>query len=132
MRIARSLVLVSAALFGAIGVGYLLAPGLMLSIVGIPSAPTEDFLMRTEGVALITGGGLLLGARNGSRSQLRIVLVALGGYYVLGSLVDIAAFAQGVVGSASVPSAVIRIAVAAACLVSVARVSREATAGDPG
>lgn len=125
MKIARGLILASAGLFCAIGLGYLLAPGLMLSIVGIPSAPTEDFLMRTEGVALITGGGLLFAARNGSPSEVRVVLFVLGVYYVLGSLVDVVAFAQGVVGTASVPSAAIRIVVGAVCLLLAARASGE-------
>jgi len=41
----------------------------------------------------------------------------LAGYYVLSSLVDLLAFAHGTVGPASVPSAAIRIAVGAICLV---------------
>ena len=38
-------------------------------------------------------------------------------YYVVGSLVDLAAFNNNIVGTASVPSAVIRIAVGVLCAV---------------
>jgi hypothetical protein len=42
-------------------------------------------------------------------------------YYILGSLVDLAAFAQGVVGMASVPSAAARIILGGVCLFAAAR-----------
>lgn len=115
MTLSRGLLIFSAGAFGAIGVAYLVAPGAMLAVVGIASEPTKDFLMRTEGVALLTGAGLLWAVRDGAPSQLRLVLLVLAGYFVLGSLVDLAAFSQGIVGAAAVPSAVIRIAVGVVC-----------------
>lgn len=61
----------------------------MLSIVGIGAAPTTDFLMRTEGVALLTGAGLLWAVRTGTSPQPRIALASLAAYYIVGSLVDL-------------------------------------------
>ena len=54
------------------------------------------------------------------------MLFTLGLYYILGSLVDMAAFTQGVVGVASVPSAGVRIVVGAICLLVAARLTRQA------
>ncbi len=59
MTLARALVLVSIVAFAMTGIGYLVAPGAMLSVVGIGGTPTETFLIRTEGVALIAAAGLL-------------------------------------------------------------------------
>jgi hypothetical protein len=42
-------------------------------------------------------------------------LLSLAGYDVVGSLVDLAAFNDNIVGPASLPSAVIRIAVGVVC-----------------
>jgi hypothetical protein len=126
VKVARALVLISGALFGLIGVGYLVAPGFMLSIVGIPSAPTVDFLMRTEGVALLTAGSLLFAAGNAGLAHVRFALLVLGGYYVLGSVVDLAAFGQGIVGLAAVPSAIVRVLVGGICLLAAARARDEA------
>jgi len=54
-------------------------------------------------------------------------LVGLGIYYILGSLVDLVAFAQGLVGAASAPSAAVRILAGVVCFVAVANVPRGAT-----
>jgi hypothetical protein len=65
--------------------------------------------------------------RHGRPGQVRLVLLGLAFYYVVGSLVDVAAFAQGVVGLASLPSAVIRIALGIVCAwAAVARVESRA------
>ena len=100
----------------------------MLAVVGIGSAATTDFLMRTEGVALLTGAGFLWAVRDGRPDQLRFALAALAGYYVLGSIVDLHAFAQDIVGPASVPSAVVRIALGVVCAVVAVRVTQESGA----
>jgi hypothetical protein len=105
----------SAVLFAVISFGYLLAPSAMLSIVSIDRGPTAEFLMRTEGVALLTAAGFLWAVRAGASRQRQVVLLSLAGYYVVGSLVDMAAFNDNIVGPASVPSAVIRIAVGVLC-----------------
>lgn len=117
MTLATGLIRLSAVLFAGIGLGYLVAPSAMLSIVGITAAPRTDFLMRTEGVALLTGAGFLWAVRAGTSSQRQVALVSLAAYYVVGSLVDLAAFNDNIVGAASVPSAVIRIAVGLLCAV---------------
>jgi len=54
---------------------------------------------------------------------MRVALLSLAAYFILGSLVDLVAYAQGVVGVASVPSAAVRIALGGACLFAVARLS---------
>lgn len=112
-----ALIRLSAVVFAAIGIGYLVAPSAMLSIVGIDADPRAAFLMRTEGVALLAGAGFLWAVRAGSGRQRQVALASLAAYYVVGSLVDLAAFDDGVVGPASVPSAVIRIAVGLVCAV---------------
>lgn len=117
MTLSTALIRVSAILFAVIGLGYLVAPSAMLSIVGVDAEPTSDFLMRTEGVALLTGAGFLWAIRAGTSQQRQVALVSLAGYYMVGSLVDLAAFNDKIVGAASVPSAVIRIAVGILCAV---------------
>lgn len=129
MTLSTGLIRVSAVTFAVIGLGYLVAPSAMLSIVGIGAAPATDFLMRTEGVALLTGAGFLWAVREGTGGQRRVVLASLAAYYVVGSLVDLAAFSDNIVGAASVPSAVIRIAVGVLCAVAAWR-ERTSQRGD--
>ena len=117
MTLSTGLIRASAVIFAVIGLGYLVVPSAMLSIVGISTVPTTDFLMRTEGVALLTGAGFLWAVREGTGDQRRVALASLAAYYVVGSLVDLAAFNGNIVGAAAVPSAVIRIAVGVLCAV---------------
>ena len=117
----RVLLTVSAAAFTLVGLGYLAAPGAMLSVVGILSSPTNDHLMRTEGVALLTGAALIWVARDTAGPGLRVALGALAFYFVIGSVVDLLAWSSGIVGSAAVPSAAIRIALGGLCLIAAAR-----------
>jgi hypothetical protein len=124
MKPARLLLLLSAVVFAVTAIGYIVVPGLMLSVVGVASNDTADFLIRTEGVALLAGALLLWAARSGPPRLIRIVLAGLGVYYVLGSLPDLAAFTGGLVGAASVPSAAVRIALGVVCLVAVGVTSR--------
>jgi hypothetical protein len=109
------------------GLAYLLVPALALSVVGTPSAPTGEFLLRTEGVALLCGAGVLWATSDARPSGMRLALVSLAAYCVFGSAVDLASFAQGVVGPASVPSAAARIALGGACLLAAARLPRAST-----
>ena len=125
MRLATGLIRASALIFAAVGLGYLLLPAAMLSIVGIGSSATAEFLMRTEGVALLTGAGCLWAVRDGRPDQLRLAIAALAGYYIVGSIVDLQAFTQDIVGSASVPSAVVRIALGAVCAVTALRIQTQ-------
>lgn len=127
MRLASLLLRLSSVVFAVTGLAYLLVPGLALSVVGVPPAQTSDFLLRTEGVALLCGAGVLWATSDARPRGMRLALVSLAVYYVLGSAVDLAAFAQGVVGPASVPSAVVRIVLGAACILTAARLTREAT-----
>ena len=106
----------SAMVLAGSGIAYLAVPSLALGIVEIESSPDSEFLLRTEGVALLFGAALVWGLLIGDARARRVGLVALAGYYTLSSLLDLTAFAQGIVGLASVPSAAIRIAVGAICL----------------
>jgi hypothetical protein len=114
--IARGLLVLSALVFLATGLAYLAVPGVALGIVGLESSPTSEFLLRTEGVPLLFGAALLWAIRAGGHRLVRIALRALAGYYIVSSAIDLAAFGEAVVGPASVPSAVVRIAIGVACL----------------
>src|SRR5215203_1536189 len=111
MRLARGLLGLSAAVFAVTGIAYLFVPDVALAVVGIESGATTDFLLRTEGVALLTAAAFLLTIAMRPTSFTWLALAALGGYYVVGSLLDLRAFADGV-GPASVPSAAVRIGLA--------------------
>ena len=129
VRLPSALMLVSTVAFAVTGLAYLVAPGLALSVVGVSSAATSDFLLRTEGVALLCGAGVLWAARDARPSGMRVALLSLAVYYILGSVVDLAAFAQGIVGVASVPSAVVRTALGVLCLFATARLGRSTAVG---
>jgi hypothetical protein len=114
-------VVLSSAGFAVTRLGYLIAPGVMLSVVGVTSAATLDFMLRTEGVALLCGAGVLWAVRDASPPAMRVALLSLAVYYILGSLVDLAAYAQGIVGTASVPGAAVRIVLGVLCLFAAVR-----------
>ena len=126
MRLAFRLLRLSSVVFAVTGLAYLLVPGLALSVVGVPSAQTSDFLLRTEGIALLCGSGVLWATSDARPRGMSLALGSLAVYYVLGSAVDLVAFAQGVVGPVSVPSAVVRIVLGGACILTAARLTREA------
>jgi hypothetical protein len=100
-------------------------PGAALTVVGIDSTASSDFLLRTEGVALLTAAALLWAIRE-TRAAARVGLLALAGYYLVGSLVDLLAFYQGTVQWPSVPSAALRIGLGIACAVTAARLGPSA------
>ena len=66
---------------------------------------------------------LVWAARDVSTASAPIVLAALAAYYIVGSVVDLAAFGQGVVGVAAVPSGAGRIVIGCLCLIPAARLS---------
>jgi len=121
MTLGRALIVTSAALFMLFGLGYLIAPGVLLAVIGVTSNPTNDFLVRTEGVALLTGAGLLWAVRDGRRRHLRGALLALAVSFILGSLVDLVAFTQTIAGPAALPSGAIRIGIGVVCFLSAVR-----------
>lgn len=85
--------------------GYLLVPSTMLSIVGIEGNAQVNFLVRTLAAALLalTPGAWAVRRRDGTAGQ-RSVLIGLAAYMFIGSLVDLQAFINDVVGVAAVPS----------------------------
>lgn len=112
MKAGRTLMILAAALFALTGCGYLLVPGVMLGVVGIDSSAVTDFLIRTEGVALLAGAGLFWTLRRADPARMRTGLFILAAYCVLGSVLDLWAFSQAIVGPASVPSAIARFVLA--------------------
>jgi len=114
--VAGALISISAVAFLVVGLGYLLVPGSILSTTATAPEVATPFLMRTQGVALLTMAGLLWAARSFPPRGRRLVLASLAFDYVVGSAVDLVAFAGGIVGVASVSSAVVRIPLGLACL----------------
>jgi hypothetical protein len=125
VTLARFLILLSSALFAVTGFAYLIVPGAALTVVGIDSTAASEFLLRTEGVVLLTAAALLWAIR-ATRAAARVGLLALAGYYLVGSLVDLLAFYQGTVQWPSVPSAALRIGLGLACAVTAARLGPSA------
>ncbi len=129
MTLARTLLQLSSVVFAVVGIGYLAVPGAMLSIVGIRSDATTDFLLRTEGVAMLAAAGIIWASTHLSAAPKRLVLVSLAGYYLLGSVVDLAALWQGIVGAASMPSAGARLVLAALCIGAAVKLPRATNDG---
>ena len=122
MRLTKTLLWLAAVALVAAGIAYVTIPGAALGIVGIAASPTSEFLLRTQGVALVAAGALLALIPPARSWRTRFALLAVAGYLIVGSVVDVRAYLDGVVGAAAVPSAVIRIAAGALCvLAAVAR-----------
>ena len=128
MALTRGLIWLSAAVFAITGMAYVFAPGVALSIVGIDGTATTSFLLRTEGVLFLAGAGVVATVAARPTRFAWVALATLGGYYVVSSLVDLQAYSEGVVGPASIPSAAVRIALGAVCLVAAVR---ERQRGEP-
>lgn len=90
----------------------LFVPAAMLSVVGIGAEPVPSFLLRTEGVPQLALA-ILLWVAPVQGAAARAPLAAVIVFDVLSSLVDLAAHRDGLVGAASVPSSLIRLALAA-------------------
>ena len=125
VRLIKVLFTVSAIALALAGVAYLVVPNAMLGIVGIDGDPTSEFLIRTEGVALVAMAALVLFVPVDTGSRTRGALLALAGYLVVGSILDLSAFADGIVGPASVPSAAARVSVGAVCILAAATRRRQ-------
>jgi hypothetical protein len=97
-------------LLGISAAGLLFFPSAMLTLVGIPSNDQMDFLLRASGVgvaSLIPGAWAARTATSTTVS--RAVLMGLVIYMVLSSVVDIQAYTQSIVNTASIPSIGFRI-----------------------
>ncbi len=129
MRLTRTLLWLAAVALVAVGIAYVVVPGAALGIVAIEATPTTEFLLRTQGVALVAAGAFLLLIPSTRSWRTRSALLAVAGYLIAGSVVDVRAYLDGIVGSAALPSAVIRIAAGALCiLAAIARARPVATA----
>lgn len=118
---ARGLVLISVIAFAVTGALMVIVPSAMLGVVGVPSDSSSEFLIRTEGVALLFGAIVLWAARDARPPAMRLVLLGLAGYYILSATVDLAAYSEEIVGTASLPSAAVRVALGLACLLAIGR-----------
>ena len=99
--------------FGVSALTYFVAPAASLRVVGIASDPTERFLLRTLAAALLAFVVALWLAATRPSTSLRHGLVwGVVTYLVASSLVDVAAFVDGVVSGLSIPSAAVRIVLA--------------------
>lgn len=98
------------------GIAYVAVPASALAIVSITSTPTTDFLLRTEGVLFLFAAATVWTLASRDARGVRTGLLAVAGYLLVSSLVDLVAFAQQIVGSLSIPSAIVRIAVGLACI----------------
>jgi hypothetical protein len=119
--VARGLVLISVVAFAVSGALMVIVPAAMLGVVGVPSDSTSEFLLRTQGVALLFGAIVLWAVRDARPPAMRIVLLGLAGYYVLSATVDLAAYSEQLVGTTSLPSAAVRIVLGLACVVAIGR-----------
>jgi hypothetical protein len=82
----------------------------MLAVVGIVSDPQMDFLLRTSGVGVACLVPGVWALRNSTTSPLsRAVLTGLIGYLLLSSVVDLHAYTQSIVNTASIPSIAFRV-----------------------
>lgn len=108
----RLLLRLSAVTFALSGVAMLFVPAAMLSVVGIGAEPVPSFLLRTEGVPQLALA-ILLWVSPVHGAAARAPLAAIIVFNVLSSLVDLDAHRQGLVGAAAVPSALLRLALAA-------------------
>ena len=102
-------VLLTVLLLLAAAIGYLVSPAGMLSVVGIETTPTNEFLVRTLAAAFFAMIPSALSARRrGASSSERTILAGLALYMFAGSAVDAHAYLNAIVGSAAVPSVVFR------------------------
>lgn len=118
---ARGLVLISVVAFAVAGALMVIVPTAMLNVVDVPTDSNTEFLIRTEGVALLFGAVVLWAVRDARPQAMRVVLLGLAGYYILSATVDLAAYSEAIVGTASLPSAVVRIVLGLVCLVAISR-----------
>ena len=118
---ARGLVLISVVAFAVTGALMVIVPSAMLNVVDVATDSNTEFLIRTEGIALLFGAIVLWAVRDARPPAMRIVLLGLAGYYILSATVDLAAYSEEIVGTASLPSAAVRIVLGLACLVAIGR-----------
>jgi hypothetical protein len=97
-------------LLGASAIGYLFFPSAMLSVVGIISNDQMDFLVRTLAAALVALIPSAWSARKRENAALfQSVIFGIALYMFLSSAVDLHAFLNNIVNSASIPSVVFRV-----------------------
>jgi len=109
-KVFQGLVVLMVFLFAASAIGYVFFPSAVLSIVGIESTPQSDFLVRTLAVALIgfIPSAWVVGIRNDMSSLPQAAVIGLSIYLFLSSAVDLHAYFVHLVGSAAIPSSVVR------------------------
>jgi hypothetical protein len=91
-------------------IGLLFFPSKMLGVVGIVSNDQMEFLLRASGVGVASLIPSAWASRTSTASPVaRAVLIGLVVYMFLSSMVDLQAYTQSIVNSASIPSIAFRI-----------------------
>jgi hypothetical protein len=91
-------------------IGLLFFPSKMLGVVGIVSNDQMEFLLRASGVGVVSLIPSAWASRTSTASPVaRAVLIGLVVYMFLSSMVDLQAYTQSIVNSASIPSIAFRI-----------------------
>jgi hypothetical protein len=99
-------------------IGLLFFPSKMLGVVGIGSNDQMEFLLRASGVGVASLIPSAWASRTSTASPVsRAVLIGLVVYMFLSSMVDLQAYTQSIVNSASIPSIAFRIFLGIAILV---------------
>jgi len=127
VRLTKTLLWLAAIAFVAIGLAFAIVPGVPLGVLAIAASPATEFLLRSEGVALVATGLLLVLVPPARSWRTRFALLAVAAYLIVGSVVDLRAYLDGVVGTAVLPSAAIRIAAGALCVLAAIARARPAT-----
>jgi hypothetical protein len=116
VRLTRTLLWISAVAFVALGLAFVIVPGVLLGVLAIPTSPTTEFLLRSEGLALAAAGLVLLLLPPARAWRTRFALLAVAAYLIVGAVVDLRAYLDTVVGVAILPIAALRIAIGALCV----------------
>ena len=109
-KIYQALVTFVVLLLAISAIGYLIFPSAMLRVVGITSNDQMDFLVRTLAAALVALIPGTWSARKRESSTLfQNVVFGIAIYMFLSSAVDLHAYLNHIVNSASIPSIVFRV-----------------------
>ncbi len=95
-------------MIAASAAGYIFVPSSMLSVVGITGTAESNFLVRTLAAAYVALLPIIWAVIKNKSNLRSVVISSLGLYMIVSSAVDLQAYMQHIVGSASVPSIIFR------------------------
>ncbi len=121
----KTLLTVITLLMAVSAIGLLFFPSEMLAIVGMADIPTSIFLLRASGAGVTALLPSLWVARREITSPTnRAVLFGIALYLALSSAVDLLAYRQSLVNSASVPSMLLRTLLSLIMFLQIAKMNR--------